>query len=337
MEVRVLSLAQTEADTVASGDSLQGCGGSSPFVRTNIEDAVTQATGETHGGSSPLRPTIIMTKTSIDRQKDGTIKITITLPQETIAKTGTAVIDDLAKQTNVAGFRKGKAPADLAASKLNPEQIKEEILKKLLPQAYMEAVEEHKLKPIMNPKMHIEKVEEGKAWVFNALTCEMPQVDPGPYKKNVQKVTAKSKIIIPGRENEDKKPTLEEVMKAVLEEAKVEVPQILIEQEADRLLSQLLSDIKRLGLSLDQYLGTTNRKPEDLRAEYSKRAEEDIKLEFVLQKIAETEKVTVEEKEIEEAIQKAKDPKERQNMEDNKYLLAGILRQQKTLDLLMNL
>ena len=126
-------------------------------------------------------------------------------------------------------------------------------------------------------------------------------------------------------------------MKAALTDAKVQIPAILVEQEADRLLSQLLNDIKRLGLSLDQYLASTNRKPEDLRAEYAKRAEDDIKLEFVLQKIAELEKITVDDTEIEEAIQKAKDPAEKQNLSANKYLLAGILRQQKTLDLLMNL
>lgn len=276
-------------------------------------------------------------KSQLEKQPDGTIKITLTLPQNAIAQVGTVVIDDLAKQTNVAGFRKGKAPVDVAAQHLNPELIREEILKRLLPQAYMEAVEEHKLKPIMNPKMQVEKIEEGQDWVFNALTCEMPEVDAGDYKKNVQKVTAKSKIIVPGKENEAKKPNIDEIMKVLLEDAKVKVPQVLIDQEADRLLSQLLNDIKRLGLSLDQYLGSTNRKPEDLRAEYAKRAEEDIKLEFVLQKIAELEKVSIEEKEIEEAIAKAKDPNEKASMEQNRYLLAGILRQQKTLDLLMNL
>jgi FKBP-type peptidyl-prolyl cis-trans isomerase (trigger factor) len=277
------------------------------------------------------------TKPQVERLPDGTIKVTLILPQGEVAKTGSVVIDDLAQQVEVSGFRKGKAPKEVASQHLNPEAIREEILKRLLPQAYMEAVKEHDLKPIMNPKMHIESVEEGKDWVFNALTAEMPQVDPGTYKKNVQAVTAKSKIVIPGKENESKKPPLEEIMKAILADAKVKVPGVLVEQEADRLLSQLLNDIKRLGLSLDQYLGTTNRKPDDLRAEYAKRAEEDIKLEFVLQKIAELEKVSVDDREIEEAIQKAQDPTERQNMEQNRYLLAGILRQQKTLDLLMNL
>jgi len=275
--------------------------------------------------------------TQLEKQKDGTLKITITLPHDKIAEAQNAVVDDLAKQANVAGFRKGKAPVEMAAAQLNPENIREEVLKRLLPKAYIDAVQEHKLNPIMNPKMHVEKIEEGKDWVFFALTCEMPEITLGNYKEEVKKLNAKSKIIIPGKEEENKKPNLDEIMKAVLTGAQMQIPGILIEQEADRLLSQLLNDIKRLGLSLDQYLGSTNRKPEDLRAEYAQRAENDIKLEFVLQKIAELEKVTVEDTEVEEAIQKAQDPAEKQNLTNNKYLLAGILRQQKTLDLLMNL
>src|SRR5215469_4134626 len=123
-----------------------------------------------------------MSKTQLEKLPDGTIKITITLPQEKIAATQNTVIDDLAKQINVAGFRKGKAPKDMASSQLNPEHVREEVLKRLLPQAYIEAVQEHKLNPIMNPKMHIEKIEEGEDWVFYALTCEMPEITLGNYK-----------------------------------------------------------------------------------------------------------------------------------------------------------
>jgi len=276
-----------------------------------------------------------MTKSLIDRQPDGTIKLTITIPQNKIEKAHEQAIISAAKQADIPGFRKGKAPEKLVEEKLNKEQIREDVLKSLLPESYQEAVMEHQLRPIMNPKVHIEKIEEDKDWVFEAMTCEAPIVDTGDYKKNVKNVTAKSKIIIPGKE--EQKPSFEDIAKAVLENATVKIPEVLLEQETDRLLAQLLDDIKKLGLNLEQYLGSTKRNPEDLRQEYAKRAETDMKLEFVLQKIAEQEKITVEEREIEEAVQKAKSPAEKQNLENNKYLLAAILRQQKTLDFLMGL
>ena len=278
-----------------------------------------------------------MAKSVIARQEDGTVQVTLTIPQEAVKKARAEVVKGMAAQADLPGFRKGKAPEKLIEEKLNPESVREEVLKKILPQVYMDAIEEHKLKPIMNPKLHVEKIEDDKDWVVSALTCELPDIDPGPYKANVQKITAKSKILIPGKEEESKKPSTEEVLKVVLDSSKVKVPRILVEQEADRLIAQLLDDIKKLGLGLDQYLASTKRNPQDLRAEYAGRAENDIKLEFVLQKIAEDAKIAVDPKEIEEAIEKAKNPEERQSMEANRYLLAGILRQQKTLDFLMNL
>lgn len=90
-------------------------------------------------------------------------------------------------------------------------------------------------------------------------------------------------------------------------------------------------------MTLDQYLASTGRNIEALRAEYQKKAETDITLEFVLQKIAEGENIKVEDKEIDEAIAQSKNEAERQNLSNNRYLLASIIRQQKTLDFLRNL
>ena len=57
-----------------------------------------------------------MAQTQLERQKDGTIKITITLPQDKIKAAQDAVIDELAKQANIAGFRKGCGDGSEAVS-----------------------------------------------------------------------------------------------------------------------------------------------------------------------------------------------------------------------------
>ena len=71
-----------------------------------------------------------------------------------------------------------------------------------------------------------------------------------------------------------------------------------------------------------------------MKKEYETRAKNDVTVEFVLQKIADEQKLSVSEKEIEEAILKAQSPAEKENLEKNRYLLAAILRQQKTFDYL---
>lgn len=272
---------------------------------------------------------------ALQKQTDGTISLTITIPSSEVKKAWDKAVEETVKNTTLPGFRKGKAPQELVEEKLDKEKIREETLRELLPKHYVQAVNKHQLRPIMNPKIHVAKLEDQKDCQFTAQTCEAPDINLGKYKEAVKSVTAKSKIIVPGKEKQE--PKFDEITRALLEAVSASIPKILIEAEVDRLLSQMLDEIKKLGLTLDQYLSSTGRTVESLREEYRKKAENDIKLEFTLQKIAEVEKITVEEKEIEEAIQKGKDEKEKQALSANKYLLASILRQQKTLDFLKNL
>lgn len=280
---------------------------------------------------------------TLQKLDDGTIKLTILMPAGAIKKTWEEIVDESVKKANISGFRTGKAPKEMVEDKIDKEKVREEVLKKLLPQYYVEAIRENNLKPILNPKIHVENIEEGKDWQFTALTCEMPKVDLGNYKQNIQNITVKGKIVVPGKEkpfdSAQDKPEVkfDDIVGALLDGVTVNIPKILIDQEVERLLSQTLDEVKKLGLSLDQYLASTGRTPKTLRTEYEKKAENDIKFEFALQQIAEKENITVDEKEIEEAIQKAKDENERKNLETNRYLLASILRQQKTLDFLKNL
>ena len=272
---------------------------------------------------------------TIEKQEDGTIILSITIPSKIVKDTTEIVLEEVVKSANVAGFRKGKAPKKIVEGKVDKDKVKEEVLRKLLPQAYAQEIKKHDIKPIINPRIHVEILEDDKDWKFTASTCEAPQVDLNGYKENIKKITAKSKIIVPGKE--EKKTSFEEIITELQKSVSAKVSKIIVEQEVDRLLAQTLSEIKRLGLTLDQYLGSVHKTVEDLKKEYENKATNDIKLEFVLQKIAEEEKITVTDAEIEDTIKNAKDENERKGLEANKYLLASVIRQQKTLDFLKKL
>lgn len=272
----------------------------------------------------------------ITREEDGTIILNITIPQALIKRTTDEVIEETVKTVSVPGFRKGKAPKKLVEKGVDKQKAKEEVLKKLLPQAYVSAVEKNGIKPIINPRIHVDELSDDKDWKFTASTCEAPQVNLGNYKENVKKLTVKSKIILPGKQ-EQKEVAANDLLKVVADSVQVKVSKIIIEQEVERLLAQTLDEIKKLGLTLDQYLSSTKRTAEDLRKEYEKKALSDIRLEFALSKIAEVEKITVTDKDIDEAIKDAKDDNERKSLEANRYLLASIIRQRKTLDFIRSL
>lgn len=272
---------------------------------------------------------------AIEKQENGNIQLTITIPWADIAKVKTTVVEEMVKNAQLPGFRKGKAPKKLVEDKLDNEKVKEELLRKVLPQGYVEAVKEHKLNPVISPRIQIVKMDEEKDWQFIAITCEAPKIDLKDYKENVKKINAKSKIVIPGKEPTP--PSLDDIISELLKSVSMQIPQVIIDSETERLLSQTLDEIKRLGLTLDQYLASTGKTAETLKEDYATKAKNDIGLEFILREIAETEKITVEDKEIDEAINQGKTEEEKKNLASNRYLLASIIRQQKTLDFLKNL
>lgn len=271
----------------------------------------------------------------LTRSEDGTITIKITIPWSDVEEERGKVVDNLVKQVQIPGFRKGTAPKKIAQEHLKKELIQEEVLKSVLGRAYNEAIKAESLTPIVTPKIHVETFEDGTDLTFSAELCEAPEVTLADYKKAVAEVTAKSKIVIPGKE--PSKPSLDQILEAVLSTAKVIIPKVLYEHEANRLLSQTLDELKSLGLSLEQYLSSRGKNPEEMRADYEEKAKKDLALEFILRKIADTEKITVQEKDIEEALKEVKDEKQREQIKSNPYLVASIIRQQKTLDFLSGL
>lgn len=276
-------------------------------------------------------------KSSITRSDDNSITIQVTVPWANIEKTREEVENDMAKKVSVPGFRKGMTPLNIAKQNLSKEQINEEILRKALPKYYIEAVKEHNINPVITPRIHVDAFEEGTDMVFTADTCEEPKVDLKNYKDEVKKVTAKSKIILPGKEDQEKKPPLDEILEVLISNTNISIPKILIDQETNRLLSQMIDELKTLGLTLEQYLASRGKTGDQMRQEYEKKAERDLKVEFLLRKISDTEKITVDDKDIQQVLSTLKDEKQKTELSQNKYLLASIIRQQKTLDFLENI
>src|SRR3989344_2481786 len=98
---------------------------------------------------------------SIDKKPDGTITIKIVVPASDVEKVRKEIVDELVKQIELPGFRKGAAPRKLAEEKLNHDTIREEILKKVLTDEYVAAVKGSNINPIVNPRIHIEQFVEG--------------------------------------------------------------------------------------------------------------------------------------------------------------------------------
>lgn len=280
---------------------------------------------------------------SLNRVSDGTLELTITIPWTDVSKAYSATVDKAVETTELPGFRKGKAPADLVEKNLDKTKLYEDVLKTLIPQSYNQAITEQKLKPIISPKVELKEANEGKDWVIRVLTCEKPAVTLGDYKKAIRDSKAE-KIWKPGDlpagkagDEKTKKPTLDELLHALYGTVTISLPALLVEHEINRLLSDLIDQTKKLGLSVEQYLASTNRTADSIRHEYEEQAKRTLTLEFALEEIADKEGVLVSDDDIDTVINTAKTDEEKKALSSQRYYLASILRRQKTLDTLASL
>ena len=279
-----------------------------------------------------------------------TFEILAIISWKEVEKTRKKAISEAAKEVEIKGFRKGKAPEDLVVKSIGNQKLLELALENIIPGIYQKAVNFLKLNPILTPKIEVVEAKENADWKVRFTSCEEPEVKLGNYKEELKKIKVSEKIWTPGKgvdpgKNEgkienakDKKDEkLQKTIEWILQNIKPEISDLLIENEVNRKLSNLLDQVQKLGLTIDQYLASSGKSAENLRQEYQKSAYETISLEIVLNKIAEVEKVVVKPEEIDKTIAEVQDEKERKNLESQKYLLATLIRRQKTLDFLANL
>lgn len=282
-----------------------------------------------------------------------TVEITLNLPLATVTKEKEAAFVRLQAELTVEGFRKGKAPRAIAEKNLSTETIYQEMMKVILPKIYEEIIKKEKLSPIVNPKIDLTKAKEKEDWEIKITLCEKPVIDLGRYKeviKGTKVMAKKDDIWVPGKESasvptqsglrrdeENKSKLINEVLSAVLKEVKIEIADMLIEEELNHRLARMVDDIQKIGLTVDAYLKSKNLTMDILKTQYKKEIEDTYKIEFILSEIADKEGIKVEKSDLDKLFANIKDEKERKMSEANSYYYASVLRKQKTLDFLTSL
>jgi len=115
----------------------------------------------------------------------------IDIAPETIDKAFGEVYGEIAKYANIPGFRAGKAPVELV-KKHYAKNAREEVLKRLIPDAYRGAVEEHGLRPISLPEISEVNFDNEKKLSFKAKVTTRPVFKLKNYKGiKVEKSKAK--------------------------------------------------------------------------------------------------------------------------------------------------
>jgi len=222
------------------------------------------------------------------------------------------------------GFRKGKAPLEVVESNLSPEKIFEEVASHLISHAYSDALQVNGLKPIIQPQVKFknEKPDFEHDWQIEITSCELPEIElKKDYLDKIKKLKDDKKI-------KDDNQKMDEIIKIIIANAKLELPQILIESDLQSHLSKLVDQASQAGITVQQYLESQKQTLDSYKESLKKRIVEEWTLNLSINQIAQENKLEVTETEVKDIL--SKNPGLSQNINMVYYLLT----QQKVFDFL---
>ena len=132
-----------------------------------------------------------------------------------------------------------------------------------------------------------------------------------------------------------------DIIKKAVENAKVDIPDVMVERQLDNTLQRINMSLAYQGMNLQTYLNMMGIDERTMRDDYRERALEEVKTQLVLEKISLTENIEVSDEEIENEIsqmaenynQKADEFKKHLQDSDIEYIKDTIITK-KTIDLM---
>jgi trigger factor len=120
-------------------------------------------------------------KATAEKLENNTVVLDVEVDAEQLAGALDQAYRKLVKDVHVPGFRKGKAPRVVFENYVGKAALYNEAVEYVIPEAYMQAVNETGVEPVAQPQLEIEQVEEGKAVKFKATVRVKPEVTLGQY------------------------------------------------------------------------------------------------------------------------------------------------------------
>lgn len=121
-------------------------------------------------------------KTNYEKLENATSKLNIVIEDSdmTDKEELNKALEQLGKNITIPGFRKGKAPANMVQSKVNPVELVERIRTNLINKAYREAIKKYNIRPAFQPSLKV--LNEEKEFEVEIEIITYPEVTLGAYK-----------------------------------------------------------------------------------------------------------------------------------------------------------
>ena len=178
-------------------------------------------------------------------------------------------------------------------------------------------IDEEKDLNVTFPEEYFSKEMAGKEAVFKVIVHEIkvkeiPAIDDELAKdaseyETLEELKASIKEDLEVENNKKAKREMEdEAIKKIVENAKFEIPSGMVENEIDMRIKAFENNLYYQGMNMDNYLKMINQTMEDLRAQMKDSAAETVKLQVILEAVAEDlgDKLVVNEEKVNAEVEK---------------------------------
>lgn len=107
--------------------------------------------------------------------------IDVSVPAAEVASETERVVNSLKEKARIPGFRPGKAPASMIRARFAPE-IREEVLRSLLPKHFQKAAEDQNLRVVGTPDVTDVHLHDGEPLTFKAEFEVLPEFELKDYR-----------------------------------------------------------------------------------------------------------------------------------------------------------
>ena len=122
-------------------------------------------------------------KVTTKKLSDTSVEIKVVLDKNDLKDAEEKAIARLTKDVKVEGFRKGKAPLDVAKKNINPNDLASVALDIAVRTTVPKAFEDSKSAPLMIPNVEVTKFVPGETVEYTATADILPEVKLGDFKK----------------------------------------------------------------------------------------------------------------------------------------------------------
>jgi trigger factor len=107
-------------------------------------------------------------------------RLAIEIAPENVKKELDQAYRELARRVSIRGFRKGKIPRPVL-ERYHRSSVEDEVLQKLIPSSFQQAVKDQGLRAVGQPKLDDIKLDEEKALRYTATVEVLPDIAPQTY------------------------------------------------------------------------------------------------------------------------------------------------------------